>query len=143
MDRHDAPNAGTTMDAHPRRCDYTANPADRRQVGTVAGLPLFALFDDYTRCARAHSPDSATGYIGSRLLREIEAGGCNRRLNERGLEAMTTAGPGHHYPPRRRLTVSYAGHPMGWLFRADTGAWARHERIDARRAIARRALSRS
>jgi hypothetical protein len=36
------------MDAHPRRCDYTANPADRRQVGTVAGLPLFALFDDYT-----------------------------------------------------------------------------------------------
>ena len=27
--------------------NYTANPADRRQVGTVAGLPLFALFDDY------------------------------------------------------------------------------------------------
>jgi hypothetical protein len=26
---------------------YTANPADRLQVGTVAGLPLFALFDDY------------------------------------------------------------------------------------------------
>jgi hypothetical protein len=26
---------------------YTDNPADRLQVGTVAGLPLFALFDDY------------------------------------------------------------------------------------------------
>lgn len=26
---------------------YTANPADRLQVGTVATLPLFALFDDY------------------------------------------------------------------------------------------------
>jgi len=26
---------------------YTGNPADRLQVGTVAGLPLFALFDDY------------------------------------------------------------------------------------------------
>jgi hypothetical protein len=25
---------------------YTANPADRLQVGTVAGLPLLALFDD-------------------------------------------------------------------------------------------------
>lgn len=26
---------------------YTTNPAGRLQVGTVAGLPLFALFDDY------------------------------------------------------------------------------------------------
>jgi opacity protein-like surface antigen len=26
---------------------YTSNPADRLQVGTVATLPLFALFDDY------------------------------------------------------------------------------------------------
>ena len=26
---------------------YTSNPADRLQVGTVANLPLFALFDDY------------------------------------------------------------------------------------------------
>ena len=26
---------------------YTNNPADRLQVGTVAGLPLFALFDEY------------------------------------------------------------------------------------------------
>jgi hypothetical protein len=27
---------------------YTSNPAERLQVGTVAGLPLFALFDDYS-----------------------------------------------------------------------------------------------
>src|ERR1044072_2484799 len=27
---------------------YTSNPADRIQVGSVAGLPLFGLFDDYT-----------------------------------------------------------------------------------------------
>ena len=27
--------------------NYTDTPADRLQVGTVAGLPLFALFDDY------------------------------------------------------------------------------------------------
>jgi hypothetical protein len=26
---------------------YTDNPAERLEVGTVAGLPLFALFDDY------------------------------------------------------------------------------------------------
>jgi hypothetical protein len=26
---------------------YTSNPAESLQVGTVAGLPLFALFDDY------------------------------------------------------------------------------------------------
>jgi len=29
------------------RGSYTSNPAERLQVGTVAGLPLFGLFDDY------------------------------------------------------------------------------------------------
>ncbi len=47
----------------------------------------------------------------------------NRRLNEGGLSVMTTAVLATYYPPRRRLTVSYAGHPTGWLSRADTGAW--------------------
>jgi serine phosphatase RsbU (regulator of sigma subunit) len=47
----------------------------------------------------------------------------NQRLNERGAGVMTTAVLATYYPPRRRLTVSYAGHPTGWLFRADTGAW--------------------
>lgn len=51
-------------------------------------------------------------------------GRLNRRLNERGAGVMTTAVLATYYPPRRRLTVSYAGHPTGWLFRADTGAWA-------------------
>ena len=30
---------------------YIDNPAERLQVGTVAGLPLFALFDDYNAFA--------------------------------------------------------------------------------------------
>ena len=51
-------------------------------------------------------------------------GRLNRRLNERGAGVMTTAVLATYYPPRRRLTVSYAGHPTGWLFRADTGSWA-------------------
>lgn len=51
-------------------------------------------------------------------------GRLNRCLNERGAGAMTTAVLATYYPPRRRLTVSYAGHPTGWLFRADTGSWA-------------------
>jgi serine phosphatase RsbU (regulator of sigma subunit) len=51
-------------------------------------------------------------------------GRLNRRLNESGAGVMTTAVLATYYPPSRRLTVSYAGHPTGWLFRADTGAWA-------------------
>jgi len=51
-------------------------------------------------------------------------GRLNRRLNESGVGVMTTAVLATYYPPRRRLTVSYAGHPTGWLFRADTGSWA-------------------
>jgi serine phosphatase RsbU (regulator of sigma subunit) len=50
-------------------------------------------------------------------------GRLNRRLNEMGVGVMTTAVLATYYPPSRRLTVSYAGHPAGWLFRADTGAW--------------------
>ena len=51
-------------------------------------------------------------------------GRLNRRLNERGVGVMTTAVLVTYYPPRQRLTVSYAGHPTGWLFRAGTGSWA-------------------
>jgi serine phosphatase RsbU (regulator of sigma subunit) len=50
-------------------------------------------------------------------------GGFNRRLNDAGLNVMATAVLATYYPPRRRLTVSYAGHPAGWLFRANTGVW--------------------
>jgi serine phosphatase RsbU (regulator of sigma subunit) len=52
-------------------------------------------------------------------------GRLNRRLNKNGVEAMTTAVLATYYPPRRRLTVSYAGHPTGWLFRSETRTWAR------------------
>jgi hypothetical protein len=45
---------------------YTANPADRLQVGTVAGLPLFALFDDY----RAFGMDFGyRQYFGTAMVR--------------------------------------------------------------------------
>ena len=48
----------------------------------------------------------------------------NARLEARGLRAMTTAVLATYYPPRRRLTVCYAGHPPGWLYRATSGSWA-------------------
>lgn len=47
----------------------------------------------------------------------------NTRLEQQGLVAMTTAALATYYPPSGRLTVSYAGHPRGWLYRAATGAW--------------------
>jgi opacity protein-like surface antigen len=52
---------------------YTDNPAERLQVGTVAGLPLFAAFDDY----RAFGIDLGyRQYFGAALARPyIGAGG--------------------------------------------------------------------
>ncbi len=47
----------------------------------------------------------------------------NARLASIHLQAMTTAVLATYYPPGRRLTVSYAGHPHGWLYRADAGGW--------------------
>jgi len=47
----------------------------------------------------------------------------NDRLNAQDLRAMTTVVLATYYPPRRRLTVCYAGHPVGWLYRAKTGRW--------------------
>jgi sigma-B regulation protein RsbU (phosphoserine phosphatase) len=47
----------------------------------------------------------------------------NQRLVDKGLRAMTTAVLATYYPPRRRLTVCYAGHPHGWMYRAATRAW--------------------
>ena len=71
-----------------------------------------------------------TEMIHAHLRRSVDViderkvlGRLNRRLNERGLGVMTTAVLATYYPPRRRLTVSYAGHPTGWIFRADTGSW--------------------
>lgn len=47
----------------------------------------------------------------------------NERLNAEAVRAMTTVVLATYYPPRRRLTVCYAGHPVGWLYRAETGQW--------------------
>ncbi|MEZ5316823.1 MAG: PP2C family protein-serine/threonine phosphatase [Vicinamibacterales bacterium] len=47
----------------------------------------------------------------------------NRRLERQSLRAMTTAVLATYYPPRRRLTVSYAGHPHGWLYRSRDRRW--------------------
>jgi serine phosphatase RsbU (regulator of sigma subunit) len=47
----------------------------------------------------------------------------NARLNTQDARAMTTVVLATYYPPRQRLTVCYAGHPVGWLFRAASGEW--------------------
>jgi hypothetical protein len=50
---------------------YTSNPADRLQVGTVAGLPLLAAFDDY----KAFGMDAGYRYyFGSGIARPFVGG---------------------------------------------------------------------
>jgi sigma-B regulation protein RsbU (phosphoserine phosphatase) len=53
--------------------------------------------------------------------------GLDRRLSSGPAQAMATAAVLTYYPPARRLTVSYAGHPRGWVFRADRHEWSRLE----------------
>jgi serine phosphatase RsbU (regulator of sigma subunit) len=57
-----------------------------------------------------------------RVLSELHA-----RLEQIGIRAMTTAAAVTYYPPSRRLTVSYAGHPPGWLYRQAEQRWTRLE----------------
>jgi serine phosphatase RsbU (regulator of sigma subunit) len=57
-----------------------------------------------------------------RVFREMD-----RRLKAIGIRAMTTAALLTYYPPSRRLTFSYAGHPPGWVRRADEAVWRRLE----------------
>ena len=65
---------------------YTNNPAERLQVGNVAGLPLFGLFDDYNAFGmdfgtasisaapwRGRSSAAASGSSGSRRSRASSA----------------------------------------------------------------------
>ncbi len=47
----------------------------------------------------------------------------DRRLEASGLYAMTTAVLVTYYSPSRRLTVAYAGHPPGWLYRSREKTW--------------------
>ena len=45
------------------------------------------------------------------------------QLEASGLRAMTTAALLTYVSPSRRLTVAYAGHPPGWLYRAREKTW--------------------
>jgi hypothetical protein len=58
-----------------------------------------------------------------RVLKRLD-----RSLTTGPAHALTTAAVLTYYPPSRRLTVSYAGHPRGWLYRTRTGTW---DRLDA------------
>src|SRR5215470_13786358 len=49
--------------------------------------------------------------------------GLNRRLHKIGIDAMTTAAAVSYYPPRRKLSVSYAGHPPAWFYRKAEQRW--------------------
>lgn len=55
-----------------------------------------------------------------RVFREMD-----RRLQNIGVRAMTTAALLTYYPPSRRLTVSYAGHPPAWKFSSLERRWTR------------------
>ena len=64
-----------------------------------------------------------------RVFREMD-----RRLQAIGVRAMTTAALLTYYPPSRRLTVSYAGHPPGWIFSSADQRWTRLNVEAAQRA---------
>ena len=49
----------------------------------------------------------------------------NRILEERGLDAMTTAAAVTYYPPTQNLSFSYAGHPPGWFYNKAWDTWER------------------
>jgi serine phosphatase RsbU (regulator of sigma subunit) len=58
-------------------------------------------------------------------------GALDRRLSAVPSHALTTAALMSYFPHGRRLTVSYAGHPPGWLYRTRTGEWSRLTAGDA------------
>jgi serine phosphatase RsbU (regulator of sigma subunit) len=57
----------------------------------------------------------------------------NRRLERVGFNALTTAVAVNYFPPWRRLSLSYAGHPSAWLYRKTTGRWATIDADDRHR----------
>lgn len=64
-----------------------------------------------------------------RVFKDMDA-----RLGALGTKAMTTAALITYYPPGRRLTFSYAGHPPGWLWRQRDRAWTRLEANESQTA---------
>jgi len=57
-----------------------------------------------------------------RVLRALD-----RQLSRDPEPVLTTAAIISYFPPGRRLTVSYAGHPRGWLYTSGRRTWARLE----------------
>jgi phosphoserine phosphatase RsbU/P len=59
------------------------------------------------------------------------------RLEQSGLKAITTAALVSYRPWKRHLTISYAGHPPGWIFRAGgDGGGRRWERLVIKEPVA-------
>ncbi len=68
-----------------------------------------------------------------RVLAEL-----NRRLEGTEQGTMTTAAVITYFPPAHTLSVSYAGHPPGWLYRQADGQWSRlisEPRVEGRAAL--------
>ena len=57
----------------------------------------------------------------------------NRRLSEIGFDALTTAATVTYFPPWRRLSVSYAGHPPAWFYSRKSDSWSRLDCDPSRR----------
>jgi sigma-B regulation protein RsbU (phosphoserine phosphatase) len=70
----------------------------------------------------AHLRKSVNKFDDRRVMAELD-----RRLETEGLRAITTAALASYYHPSQRLTVAYAGHPPGWLYRASEDRWQRLE----------------
>lgn len=59
------------------------------------------------------------------------------RLEQSGLKAITTAALVSYRPWKQQLTVSYAGHPPGWIYRAGgDGGGRRWERLTIAEPVA-------
>lgn len=70
-----------------------------------------------------------------RVLAEL-----NRRLTREELGGLTTAAVATYVHPTRSLSVSYAGHPPGWLYRRDERTWIRLQ-LDADRERSKELLN--
>jgi serine phosphatase RsbU (regulator of sigma subunit) len=68
----------------------------------------------------AHLRQSVNRFDDRRVMADLD-----RRLETEGLRAITTAAIVSYYHPSQRLTVAYAGHPPGWLYRAAEDRWTR------------------
>jgi serine phosphatase RsbU (regulator of sigma subunit) len=77
----------------------------------------------------AHLRTSVNRFDDRRVMAELD-----RRLESEGLRSITTAALASYYHPSQRLTIAYAGHPPGWLYRASEDRW---QRLDAPAAVGR------